>query len=174
MMGIFFSCQNDMDVIMDITGDDTEPGQIIENAEYLFTEKGKLQNKLSAGLMKQYSHDSTYIIIEKNLKLEIFDENEMKVAQLTSKNGIYYENSAKMEAIDSVVFSNIEGETLLTERLVWLQDSATIYSEDPITIHRDGGVIYGDGIVSNESFTRYSITRPRGELEMKQMTQENE
>jgi LPS export ABC transporter protein LptC len=110
MMGIFFSCQNDMDVIMDITGDDTEPGQIIENAEYLFTEKGKLQNKLSAGLMKQYSHDSTYIIIEKNLKLEIFDENEMKVAQLTSKNGIYYENSAKMEAIDSVVFSNIEGD----------------------------------------------------------------
>ncbi len=157
-----------MDVITDIAGDDTEPSQIIHNAEYHFTEKGKIKNKLFAGVMKQYNQDSSYVVIEDGLKLEIYDSQMKLNAQLTSKRGLFYEQSARMEALDSVVFSNTGGEKLLTQRLVWLQDSATMYSVDPITIHRNNGVIYGDGIVSNESFTKYTILKPRGELEIKQ------
>jgi len=117
----------------------------------------------------QFNNDSNHVVIEENLKLEIFNASESKIAELTSKRGLYLENSARMEAIDSVVFSNIQGETLTTEKLIWLQDSAIIFSNDPVTIYREQGVIYGDGIVSNESFTKYSITKPRGELEVKQL-----
>jgi len=157
-----------------MTGTDMEPTQVIHNAEYIFSERGVMQNKLSAGLMKQFDNDTNYVVIEEDLKLEIFNASEKKVAQLTSLRGLYLEKSGRMEALDSVVFSNVQGETLITEKLIWLQDSAIIYSEDPVTIYRDQGVIYGDGIVSNESFTKYSITKPRGELEVTNPPKENE
>lgn len=169
-VGIFFSCQNEMKVVNDLVADPTEPVQTIEKGEYIFTERGRLQNKLSADVMKQYVNDSSYIVMENNVKLRMFDKSEVNIAVLTADKALYYETRGVMEAQDSVVLANSRGETLVSDRLVWLQDSSIIYSHDPITIYRSQGVIYGDGIVSNEAFTKYSITKPRGQLEVESIT----
>jgi len=69
-----------------------------------------------------------------------------------------------MIARDSVVFVNDADETLKTEELIWVQDSAIVYTDKFVTIERSTGVIYGKGLVANENFTNYEIQQTAGEF----------
>lgn len=161
--GIFFSCQ-DQDPVIEIMGEENLPFQVSFDAEYVFTENTKIRNKLLAGKLEQFQNDSSYVKISNGLQLIIFNRAIKEEAILTSKNGWYNQDTKIMQARDSVVFKNMDNERLFTEKLVWVEDSGTVYTDFPVQIIRDNDTIWGDGMTSNQDFTNYSIVNPRGSI----------
>ena len=174
MTGIFCSCQNDLATVDEITQENEGAFQTITNGEFLFWEGNRLKNKMEAGLLKQYAGTDQRVEIDSILKLHFYDQNKHEQALLTSKMGLFIEKDGYMEARDSVVFVNDKGEKLLTELLIWEQDSATVYTNQPITVYRSDGVIFGDGLIANENFSQYQIINPRGEIYVQSDTLRNE
>ncbi len=160
------ACQNEISDIRAITDDNSKPVQTSYQATYTFTEKGKKQYQLVAKQLDQYINDSgEYIIASGGYTMVFFDSLENEEARLSAVSGKYTEKKKTLIAWDNVVLYNTKGEKLETSELIYKQDSASIQSSKPVIITTmNGSVIRGRGLVSNESFTRYKILEPTGDL----------
>jgi LPS export ABC transporter protein LptC len=160
------ACQNEISDIKAITDNNNKPIQTSYNATYTFTEKGKKQYQLTAKQLDQYQNDSgEYIMASGGYTMVFFDSLENEEARLSAQSGRYTEKQKTLVAWDSVVLYNTKGEKLETSELIYRQDSASIASSKSVTITTmNGSIIRGRGLVSNESFTRYKILEPTGDL----------
>ena len=69
-----------------------------------------------------------------------------------------------IEVDEQVVFTNVRGEKLETEQLIWSQDSDRVWTSRPVKITRAQDIIYGQGLDANEDFTHYTIRNITGSL----------
>jgi LPS export ABC transporter protein LptC len=170
---LLVSCRNDIEQVRAITDKNTHPVQTSYNASYSFSEKGKLQTRLEATLLEQFDleGDEDYLLASNGFTMIFFDAGEKQDAQITAINGKYEEKKKLLTAWGSVVLTNKAGEKLETEELIYLQDSARIVTDKEVTITLSGGtVLRGRGLESNDSFTRYRILQPTGDI----MVEENQ
>lgn len=170
---LLVSCRNDIEQVRAITDKNTHPVQTSYNASYSFSEKGKLQTRLEATLLEQFDleGDEDYLLASNGFTMIFFDAGEKQDAQITAINGKYEEKNKLLTAWGSVVLTNKAGEKLETEELIYLQDSARIVTDKEVTITLSGGtVLRGRGLESNDSFTRYRILQPTGDI----MVEENQ
>jgi len=173
VMGFFFSCkENKMEVVQEITEENTGPSQVTWNGKYVFTDSGRVKNILEAGLLEQYANDSDYVRVNDKFRLRIFNKAEQQTAQLSADSGFYFEKQARMEAHGNVIFSNTDQDTLFTEMLIWYNDSDLIFTDSLIDIVRPDGHIMGKGLRSNQAFSKYTILKPKGNLEFKEEEEE--
>lgn len=165
-VGVLVSCtSNEMDKVLEFSRYETPPVRSTSDVTYTYTDSGRVKNTLHAGKLDQYqTADSTYSKISDGFILTFFDRDGGFDGRLTAKNGFIGNRNRIMIARDSVVFRNREGETLHTEELIWLQDSARVYTDKFVTIERRDAVIYGKGLTSNENFTQYAIKNVSGEM----------
>ncbi|MEM9051124.1 MAG: LPS export ABC transporter periplasmic protein LptC [Bacteroidota bacterium] len=166
MTGLFISCEsNEMEEVLSYSNVDTPPTRTTSNVTYTYTDSGKVSNILKAGKVLRYeSNDSTYSLIREGFELTFFDSRGEFDGRLTAMNGYIRGDNALMIARDSVVFVNRLEEELLTEELIWEQDSAIVYTNKFVTINRAETVLYGTGLESDENFTDYIIKNPTGEF----------
>jgi LPS export ABC transporter protein LptC len=80
---------------------------------------------------------------------------------------IEYPDNKILEAKNDVVVINENGEKLNTEQLFWDQKEQKITSNTFVKITRKTEIIMGDGLESNQDFTRYKIKKIRGTLQVK-------
>jgi len=163
---VFFSCKNDPSDIIALNSNDELPVQTVLEAEYDFTGNGKLKNRLIAKKMDHYGGKNAHLHVTGGFVLFTYNSDGIKESELSAEEGIYQESKRTMKAIRNVHLSNMNGNELFTEELTWLQDSARVVTEKRIKIVRKGSVIYGEGLVANETFSKYEILRPTGELEI--------
>jgi LPS export ABC transporter protein LptC len=157
LAGIFFSCRNDIEEIRAITDDRELPIQTTTNAEFFYTEGGRIKNKLVAAEVNRYvGEDAQYLEVTGGFYMIIYDTLEMEEARLSASRGLYFESENRMEAHYNVELANISGNKLNTEELIWLQDSNKVYTEEDVMITSADGVVFGKGLES-ETFTRYTI-----------------
>lgn len=141
------------------------PARSTADVLFTYTDSGRVKNTLLATKVDQYVYeDSTFSRISGGFTLTFFDRTGKVDGKLTAQNALIFNNNSKMLARDSVVFVNDEKETLKTEELIWLQDSAIVFTDKFVTIERSTGVIYGKGLRANENFTNYEIQQTAGEF----------
>lgn len=161
------SCKNDIQQVRAITEKNTHATQTSYNAVYTFSEKGKKQTRLEANLLEQFDleGDEDYLLASNGFSMIFFDSIGREEARITARNGKYEEKKKLLTAWDSVVLANSAGEKLETEELIYMQDSARIVSDKFVTITLQGGTLLrGRGLESNDSFTRYRIMQPTGDI----------
>jgi LPS export ABC transporter protein LptC len=171
-MVLLSACRNDIEQVRAITDKNTHPVQTSHNAVYSFSEKGKMQTRLEATLLEQFEleGDEDYLLASNGFTMIFFDASEQEDARISARNGKYEEKKKTLTAWDAVVLMNRSGEKLETEQLVYLQDSARIVTDKPVVITLVGGtVLRGRGLESNDSFTKYRILQPTGDI----MVEEN-
>ena len=167
------ACRNDIADIRAITDKNTKPVQTSYQATYTFSEKGKKQTRLQATQLEQFEvdGDDDYILASQGFTMTFFDSLQREEAKIAADNGIYEEKKKSLKAWGSVVLTNAAGEMLETEELIFDQDSAHIYTDKRVKITMAGGtVLHGMGIESNDSFTRYRILQPTGDLVLEEKT----
>lgn len=145
---------------------ENDPIRSTFGVNYLYTDSGKFENRLEAAKLEQFElEDSSYTVISGGFTFTFYDGSEEVDSRLTAINGLLLGTNFKMMiARDSVVFTNKENETLRTEELIYYKDSSKVYTDKFVTIEKKDVIIYGKGLVSNESFTDYQITEPTGVL----------
>jgi len=158
--GIFFSCHNTIEEINRAELEENLPMQSITNGTFVYSEKGKIINKLKATKFLQFKNED--INISEGMWMEIYNKQETPQAIVSSFSGIFQKETNTLIARDSVVLSNNNGDSLLTEELILYQDSDLIISNYPIEVRKGNNVIFGTGLRANTSFTSYEIKNPAG------------
>lgn len=166
--GMFVSCKNEIREIRAATDAIEMPVQTTYGAEYFYTEQGKLKNKLVAAQLDQFVGDQQRVEVSGGFEMVIFDSLEQPEAFILAENGVMLQTRNTLIARDNVRVFNIDGDTLKTEELTWLQDSARIFSNTHVTVISPKGTFTGDGFTSDERFETYTITNPVGRFAVQQ------
>jgi lipopolysaccharide assembly outer membrane protein LptD (OstA) len=75
-----------------------------------------------------------------------------------------FEQSSLMIAKNNVKVRNIDGDLLESEELIWDQEKKRSLFREFVKITTQHEVIYGNGFVSNQNFTKYTIKNIKGTI----------
>lgn len=158
----FFSCENDVVEVAKFDSMAQVPSQQGKNVEILYSKDGQIEFKLNAPILNRYSLDSAYNEMPEGVAIEIYDSVGNINTSLTANYAIDKDFEQIMIAKGDVVVVNAEGEKLNTEELVWNQKTNKITSDVFVKITTGDQIIMGDGLESNQDFSRYKIMKIRG------------
>ena len=159
---VLSSCENDLQTIdLVITGKDA-PSETMKNPEIIYSDSGKVVMKLTGSELERYSGERPHIIFPKGINMFFYDDSMKINSTLKAEYGIRYEKEGGMEAKRNVEVVNVKGEKLNTEHLIWEEGKDRIYTKEFVKITQGRDVIYGDGLESNQDFTKYKILKPKG------------
>jgi LPS export ABC transporter protein LptC len=161
-----FSCSNDLETIKEISiqNQSVFPVETIKDCEIIYSDSSKVRVLLSAAIMNRFNHEKKYVEIEDGLKVQFFDESGKKESELLSDYAIIDEENDVMQAQKNVVVRNVNGDVLESETLNWSQEKQEIFTDDFIKITTANEVIFGQGLVSNQNFTKYTIKKIKGTI----------
>ncbi len=152
-----FGCEDEKlrPAISSEIGSGEAPVQESWDSEILFSESGKLKAILFADHIRVFEGDEiTYI---DGVKLDFYDENEIKTSSLTSKKGKADQKTQNMYAIGDVVAKSDSGVVLETEELMWRKKDGKIITDKFVTITSDEERIEGYGFESDQGLKNYTI-----------------
>lgn len=161
-----FSCSNDLETIKEISMQNQSvfPVETIKDCEIIYSDSSKVRVLLSAAIMNRFNHEKKYVEIGDGLKVQFFDESGKKESELLSDYAIIDEENDVMQAQKNVVVRNVNGDILESETLNWSQEKQEIFTDDFIKITTANEVIFGQGLVSNQNFTKYTIKKIKGTI----------
>ncbi len=160
------SCENDITVVNSLTVDETTPIESSYDVDMEYTDSGKLVMIMHTPEANRYPTEEEYMEMPKGMNMIFFDSIGNKKSDLRSEYAINYVDKKIMEARINVVATGATGDKLYTELLIWDQTKKIIHTDAPVRVIQNGKTLYGDGLVSDETFTDYKITQPRGEFEI--------
>lgn len=156
------ACKNDLDQIAAVEVPEAGPDRVTQNAEYFYTDSGRVRNRLRAGRIAEWAMKPEHTEISEGLEVLFYDTYGREGSVLTARRGLILPGENRMEVYENVVFINERGERLETEQLTWDQDSARVHTDKPVRVEREGDIIRGQGLDAAEDFSRYSIRRITG------------
>ena len=161
---LFISCENDIETVNLISSLDKDPVESGKNVEITYSDSAKIKLKLFANQMDKYIGDKQHVELPKGVKIEFYNDSMHITSRLTANYAIRYENQKKMEAKRDVVVTNDKGERLNTEHLIWDEEKKTIYTNAPVRVTTLKEIIFGDGLESNQDFSKYKIKNINGTI----------
>ena len=159
------SCKNDLDRVAAIEVPANAPDRVTTNAEYYYSDSGRVMNQINAGTISEYTNeDDPHTDLTNGVELDFFDTAGILSSKLTARRGRILPKKQRMEVEEQVVFINAKGEKLETEQLTWDQDSDRVFTDRPVKVTRAKDIIYGQGLDASQDFSRYTIRHITGSL----------
>lgn len=159
-------CKNDLDNVTAVELPQTAPDRVTLNAEYFFTDSGRVRNRLRSGKIEEFTSEPKHTELSEGLELVFFDSLGRPGSTLTARHGTILPKEKRMEVYEQVVFVNAKGERLETEQLSWHQDSAKVRTDKAVRVQRGLNVVHGQGLDAVEDFSRYTIKKVTGTLHL--------
>lgn len=131
------------------------PSQESWNSVITFTDSGKTKAILWAGHLRKYN-EKRETLLDKNIKVDFYDENEIHTTTLTSKNGRVDESTNNLFAKDSVVVKS-DSVTIKTEEMMWRNKDRKIVSDKYVKVISPNETIEGYGFESDQNLKNYII-----------------
>lgn len=166
------ACENDIAVVNSVTSvnEKTAPIESSKNVEFLYSDSARVRSKLTTPLMNHYAGKKPYYEMPKGMQVIFYDKSGKEQNKLTANYGIGYDNDNKMnvmEAKGNVIVINEKGDKLNTEHLTWNSATKKIYTNEFVKITTKDEVIWGNGLVANEDFSKYEIKQVKGQIAVK-------
>jgi LPS export ABC transporter protein LptC len=133
------------------------PTQESWNSVITFSDSGKIKAVMNAGHLRMFE-ESKETLLDDNIKIDFYDENEIKTTTLTSIRGRVDDRTNNLWAIDSVVAAS-DSVTLITEELMWRNEDKKIVSDRFVRIITSKEKIEGYGFESDQALRNYVIYR---------------
>ena len=162
----FISCENDIAKINLITSINTMPVESGKNVEIIYSDSAKVKIKLISPQVDRYTDNDPHTEMSKGVKIEFYDDDLKVKSKLTANYAMRYEKEKRMEAKQNVVVTNEKGDKLNTEHLIWDEEKKLIYTEEFVKITTADEILMGDGMESNEDFSKYKIKYPTGTISL--------
>lgn len=157
-----------MNSVKTLTMTRSGPVMSARNITVIFSDSGQVQAKLYGSRINRYESPEAFLEFPEGFKVTIFDSAMQVQTIITGKYGIRKESLRTMEAKGNVVVRNVkENKQLNTENLVWDEFRRTIVSKVPVKITTGDMILFGDGLESDESFSKYTILNPHGQMMVK-------
>jgi len=165
---LFMACTNDMSEVMSLPRNKLSPSQIGDSVTMLYTDSAKLKIMVKANRMLLFDKNVSepFTVLPKGVFVTFFDEAEKVSATLKANYGVRYDISRRMEARHAVEVVNRNGEKLETEKLIWDEAKKRIYTDAFVKITTASQIIMGNGMESNQDFTKYEIKKVTGQIHL--------
>lgn len=171
---LLFSCVNDLDTIKKVTYDPKSPDNVTKNLVLKYTDSGFAKIQIFAKIAETYNKPESVIKIKDGLKVHFFTDNGKIVSRLTALYGEINYSKGIMFVKDSVRLYNFEKKQQLeTEELIWNQKDSAIFTSKSVIVRTPGGLLFGDGIRTQQDFSSYEFIKPRGRIDFDKENKEN-
>jgi len=166
---LFFSaCETDIDQINLITATKNIPSESGKNVLIVYSDSARIKMKLSAPQLDHFDGENAYVEFPKGVTVFFYNDKNKMESSLKANYAIRYEKSNMMEAKNDVIVINNKGEKLNTEHLFWDEKKELIYSDVFVKITTKDEIIMGEGLESNQDFSRYKFKKIKGTISVKQ------
>ena len=133
----------------------------------VFSDSGYAEVQIYAAIAETFRSKESITKVKDSLRVNFFSENGEIVSTMCAKYGEINYTRNTILVRDSVRLHNfLKNQTLETEALFWNQKDSSIYSLSQVIIRSPKGTILGDGIRTNQSFSRYTLLKPTGKVEL--------
>ena len=160
---LFISCQNNTSDIQEFVEQEF-PVEIIEDAELIHTEFGKIKVKISAKKIERFINSNPRLVFTDSIVVIFFDRNSDTLSNLQANKALINETENLMHVIDNVILISSNGNKLETNHLSWDEKKEKIFTEENVIITTDKEVINAQGFVSDPDFIEYSLHKVNGVL----------
>tara|TARA_B100000513_G_scaffold186309_1_gene107958 strand:- start:3647 stop:4153 length:507 start_codon:yes stop_codon:yes gene_type:complete len=162
------ACSNDLEKIHEISIQNyaSFPIETIKQCEIVYSDSAKVRVLLNATLMNRYTDEKKYVEFKDGLRVQFFDINGKKESELSSDYAIIDDENELMVVENNVVVRNINGDILETEKLNWNKQKEEIFTDEFVKISTENEVIFGEGLVSNQNFSKYTIQKIKGVIKI--------
>jgi LPS export ABC transporter protein LptC len=145
-----------------------EPTEIVRNITITHTDSGKVTMVMKAPVIYTFAGNKPRKVLPNGVKVQFFAPDGKPETEMTSGYAVSYEGKGRMEARINVVVVNEKGETLKTEHLIWEEGTKRIFTDEFVTITTKDEILFGDGLESNQEFTKYRIKNIKGTIQVKE------
>ena len=158
MMGmLFFSCENDLETITEVTATDDTPNEIVNNMHTLYSDSGVVVYEIIASRMEKYDEPKNKTIFKDGFEVNFFKGKDSIISKLTADYAEIREKENLIIARNNVIFTNYEkNQTLKTEELYWDQVAKRVRTEKRFNVIGEETQIWGYGLDTDENFTDYN------------------
>ncbi len=162
------SCENDIKKVKIIASQKEAQIERGKNVEIMYSDSGKTRLLIIAPTMIRHLTKNPYTEMPDKVNVYFYNDNTQVESKLKANYGIRYEKEQIMKVKDNVVLSNIKGEKLYAEELIWDEKQEKIYSDKFVKIVTPDEIIYGEGFESNQDFTDYRIKKIKGTINVQE------
>lgn len=161
---VFTGCtKNKQPMIESVTERKLTPQIFADSITTIISDSGIIRYRITAQTWAVYDKaDTPYWDFPDGLRFERFDPDYNIDAEIECNRAVYYSKMEIWKLNDSVKAVNLSGEKFETSELYWNQKTETVHSDSDIVITQKNQTIYGTGFESNQTFSKYSIKRPKG------------
>ena len=161
------SCENELETIKKITFNAKSPDEITKNLKMIYSDSGYARVEIYAALAETYRTKESITKVKDSLRVNFFSESGEVISTLSARYGEINYKKGTILVRDSVrLYNYSKKQTLETEALFWNQKDSSIYSLSQVIIKSPKGIILGDGIRTNQSFSKYVLLKPSGRIEL--------
>lgn len=160
---LFYACENDIEKIQAFSSPENLPVVEAYNFETLFTDSGQVRYSLKTPKLLRFEIDGIeFLEFPEGVEIIQYDSNQKVVSSLTSDYAKQFVKEEKWEAKNNVVATNLAGDTLKTEHLIWEEKTEQIYTDEFVEIVREDGIYTGIGLTADESLQKWRINQLKG------------
>jgi LPS export ABC transporter protein LptC len=171
----FTACKTEKIEIGSLFSRSEDLGEVAENVDIYYSEKGVVQLRIKGPkLIRTNAQGKQKDIFPEGLEVTFFDANGNERSWLSAKHGERYPIDQKIILTDSVVFKNIEEETLRTSELTWYESDGSMESNKFVEIRRPGELIRGFGFKAKENLSIFELQAVTGRLKAGEITDDFE
>jgi len=164
MMGVFFSCVNDLEKVKKITTHPDHPDETSEMLHVIYTDSGYAQVEIFANIAETYTQPESVTKFKDGLKVNFFNEEGEIASVLTSLFG-EIDEEGNITVRDSVKLLNVlEQKTLESEVLYWDKDGDSIYTNKSVVITTPDMVLSGMGAWTTPAFDTAQFYKPTAKI----------
>lgn len=161
---LFSSCSNDPKEIETFVSSEEMPIEVMQKAELIYTEKGKIKVKIIAEKIERYLNQNPTVYFSHGVLVHFYNDSANITSTLSAEEAFIDDKNQQMIARKDVELINQKEERLNTEQLIWDEKTNLIFTKESVSITTKDEVIFGDGFESNPDFSSYRITNVRGSI----------
>jgi LPS export ABC transporter protein LptC len=167
MVGMFFSCENDLETITTVTTTDDTPSEVVNEMHTLYSDSGVVIYEIIAQRMEKFEEPEEKTIFKDGFQVNFFGEKDSIVSRLTAEYAEIRDKENQIVARNNVIFTNFEKEqTLETEELYWDQAAKRVRTDKQFHIIGKETEVWGYGLSTDEKFREYEAHKVRVEKQI--------
>jgi LPS export ABC transporter protein LptC len=163
---LFYACEsNNLSEIKAFTAPENLPIQEATNFQTTYTDSGQIRFTLKTPKLLRFEVDGvTYTEFPQGMKLIKYDAQKNIVSSIRADYAKQFVKDQRWEAKNNVVVTNVQGDSLLTEHLIWEEKNEKIHTEEFVKIIREDQIITGVGLTSDQNMENWKIKNVKGVL----------
>lgn len=165
-MMLFAACKSENSKRQLLEFEGSYPDESVENMTITVSDSGQTAFIVNTPMLNRYyGQDTTITDCPKGITITSFNDYGRRQAIITANYACQINNNLFKATDNVVIYDLIDGDSVITDEVIWDQRRRTITSTKPVKqVKRDGSVNYGDGFDADERFTKYTIIHPHGEM----------